>query len=428
MSQLTAHIIPRDEHPVSRKNISPSALKVMYRLENAGFKAFLVGGAVRDMLLGIQPKDFDIATNAHPEQVHKLFSNSRLIGRRFKLVHILFGREIIEVATFRSSGEQLQNDQGMLVRDNVYGDIEEDVVRRDFTTNALYYSATDFAIYDYVDALKDIENRQLKLIGIPEERYREDPVRMLRAVRFAAKLDFAIETQAEEKITELAHLMQMVAPARLFDEIIKLFVSGKGGRIYQYLKHHKLFDSLFPHVADTLRNNAQSAYYDAFITAGLVNTDKRIQVDKPVTPAFMYAVLLWPEVHRIWQQKISEGTSEFPAMQQAGYEATQAQLPFIMITKRFLLMMKEIWEMQLRLTKNNERRAKQLIHNPRFRAGYDFLLLREQAGEQLEGLGEWWTHFQESNPVPKSSTKSRTGKERFRPRRPANKAGKRPRS
>jgi poly(A) polymerase len=303
MSQLTAHIIPRDEHPVSRKNISPSALKVMYRLENAGFKAFLVGGAVRDMLLGIQPKDFDIATNAHPEQVHKLFSNSRLIGRRFKLVHILFGREIIEVATFRSSGEQLQNDQGMLVRDNVYGDIEEDVVRRDFTANALYYSATDFAIYDYVDALKDIENRQLKLIGIPEERYREDPVRMLRAVRFAAKLDFTIETQAEEKITELAHLMQMVAPARLFDEIIKLFVSGKGGRIYQYLKHHKLFDSLFPHVADTLRNNAQSGYYDAFITAGLVNTDKRIQVDKPVTPAFMYAVLLWPEVHRIWQQK-----------------------------------------------------------------------------------------------------------------------------
>ena len=204
MAALPVRITPRDQHPVSRKNISPSALKVMYRLENSGFKAYLVGGGIRDLLLGIQPKDFDIATDAHPEQVHKLFSNSRLIGRRFKLVHVLFGREVIEVATFRSGSEnenaaQQQTSEGMLTRDNVYGTIEEDAMRRDFTANALYYSATDFNIYDYSNALADIEEKTLRLIGDPDERYREDPVRMLRAIRFSEKLGFKLSTMPSKK-------------------------------------------------------------------------------------------------------------------------------------------------------------------------------------------------------------------------------------
>lgn len=421
MKSPQARIIPRNEHSISRKLISPSALKVMYRLEQAGFKAYLVGGSIRDILLGIQPKDFDIATNAHPEQVHKLFSNSRLIGRRFKLVHVLFGREVIEVATFRASSDkeespsQRQTADGMLTRDNVYGTIEEDALRRDFTANALYYSATDFNIYDYTNAIEDIEDKQLRLIGDPEERYREDPVRMLRALRFAEKLGFSIESNAEHAISDFAQLMQSVASARLFDEVIKLFVSGCGLNIYFRLKQHTLFEAMFPAVANSLANHDSKGTYDRFIQAGLLNTDKRIKEDKPITPAFLYAVLLWPEVHRLWIQKQSEGLPEFPAMQQAAQTAIESQLSSIMIPKRFLLNMKEIWEMQIRLTKNHGNRGLQIVQLPRFRAGYDFLLLRESAGEIIPGLGDWWTKFQITNPPPEH--KRRTERPKSRPSR-----------
>jgi len=375
----------------------------MYRLENAGFKAYLVGGCIRDLLLGIQPKDFDIATDAHPEQVHKLFSNSRLIGRRFKLVHVLFGREIIEVATFRGSNNdsaaQQQTAEGMLTRDNVYGTIEEDAIRRDFTANALYYSATDFNIYDFCDSLEDISQKTLRLIGEPEERYREDPVRMLRAIRFAEKLQFSIETKAEQEIHSLSHLMSMVAPARLFDEVIKLFVSGYGEKIFERLLSNGLFKAMFPAVEHTL-TRAENTHYLNFIRAALANTDRRINQGKPITPAFLYASLLWPEVHRLWSRKLAEGLSDFPALQQAGHLAIESQLPHVMIPKRFILMMREIWEMQIRLTKNNQRKGLLLITHPRFRAGYDFLLLREHSGEINPGLGEWWTQFQVEHPVP----------------------------
>jgi len=412
MASTPVRIVARDHHPVSRKLISPNALKVIYRLEKSGFKAYLVGGCIRDILLGIQPKDFDIATDAHPEQVNKLFSNSRLIGRRFKLVHVLFGREVIEVATFRGSSDHAtakqQTSEGMLTRDNVYGTIEEDAARRDFTANALYYSATDFCIYDYTNALSDIEQRTLKLIGHPDDRYREDPVRMLRAIRFAEKLDFEIEEDAETNITELSHLMSLVAPARLFDEVIKLFVSGYGVHIFKRLQQHGLFKVMFPAVAHALDQDS-SGTYEAFLLASLRNTDKRIRSNKPITPAFLYASLLWPDVHRAWQQKMNEGLSDFPALQQAGHQAIESQLPSVMIPKRFILMMREIWEMQIRLTKNSGRRAAQLITHPRFRAGYDFLLLREQANEISPGLGAWWTQYQVENPVPET-----------RPRRPQN--------
>lgn len=416
MSGPQVRIIPRDSHPISRKQLSPSALKVMYRLENSGYKAYLVGGCIRDLLLGIQPKDFDIATDAHPEQVHKLFSNSRLIGRRFKLVHVLFGREIIEVATFRGSNEgshaQQQTSDGMLTRDNVYGTIEEDAARRDFTANALYYSATDFNIYDYSGALDDIEQNTLRLIGNPDERYREDPVRMLRALRFSEKLNFDIEQAAEDKIYEHASLMSNVAPARLFDEVIKLFVSGHGRDIFKRLYETKLFHTMFPSVAHVLDKD-KSQVSIQFIEAALNNTDKRILQDKPITPAFLYASLLWPEVRRIWEHKVQiEGLSDFPALQQAGHTAIENQLPSVMIPKRFILMMREIWEMQIRLAKNTSRRASQLVTHPRFRAGYDFLLLREQAGELSPGLGAWWTNYQKTNPPPEKPKHTRTTKRR----------------
>lgn len=413
MAALPVRITPRDQHPVSRKNISPSALKVMYRLESSGFKAFLVGGGIRDLLLGIQPKDFDIATDAHPEQVHKLFSNSRLIGRRFKLVHVLFGREVIEVATFRSGSEnenaaQQQTSEGMLTRDNVYGTIEEDAMRRDFTANALYYSATDFNIYDYSNALADIEEKTLRLIGDPEERYREDPVRMLRAIRFSEKLNFQIERDAEQKIHELSHLMSLVATARLFEEVIKLFASGYGAAIFERIYENGLFSAMFPSVAHTLEKAESDCHVD-FIRASLVNTDKRIAQEKPITPAFLYAALLWPEVLRLWQQKLDEGLSDFPALQQAGHIAIESQLPHVMIPKRFILMMREIWEMQIRLEKNSSRKAAQLITHPRFRAGYDFLLLREASKEIAPGLGAWWTRYQKENPPPPQPSRRKNG-------------------
>ena len=407
MSDLNPNIVPRDQHPVSRNLISPSALKVMHRLHSKGYEAFLVGGGVRDILLGKHPKDFDISTNAHPEQVHALFKNSRLIGRRFKLVHILFGREMIEVATFRGKADEQskksetnQSEHGMLLRDNVYGTVEEDAVRRDFTVNALYYSAQNFCVYDYLDGLKDIKAQQLRIIGDPETRYREDPVRMLRALRFAAKLNFDIEPSSSNPIFEMAPLLGNIPPARLFDEMLKLFLSGHAVEIFENLLHYKLFDALFPQVNHTLKTNKQAEYYKHFILKGLKNTDTRIRAEKPVTPAFLYATLIWPEVNRKWQQLQSEGVPEFPALQQASQSAIQNQLAHISIPKRFTLMMKEIWEYQIRLTKTQGKRPLLLIEQPRFRAAYDFLLLREQAGEDVNGLGQWWTKFQVKNPAP----------------------------
>jgi len=403
MSDSFPNIISREHHPVSRNLISPSALKVMHRLHTNGYEAYLVGGGVRDILLGLQPKDFDIATNAHPEQVNDLFKNSRLIGRRFKLVHIMFGRELIEVATFRGQAiedSKKQSEQGMLLRDNVYGSIDEDAIRRDFTINALYYSPKNFSVYDFVNSLEDIKNKQISLIGDPETRYREDPVRMLRAIRFSSKLTFDIAPPTRTPIRELAPLLGNISPARLFDEVLKLFLSGYALNTFQKLLEFQLFDPLFPKISTTLRTSERSSFYKSLIDEGLKNTDTRILAEKPVTPAFLYATLLWPEVDRYWQELQSSGVPEFPALQQAGQQALHDQVKHITIPKRFSLMMKEIWEFQIRLKKIQGKKPSQLIEHPRFRAAYDFLLLREQAGEQLNGLGKWWTDFQVDNPAP----------------------------
>ncbi|MFK7161715.1 polynucleotide adenylyltransferase PcnB [Marinospirillum sp. MEB164] len=397
---LKRQILPRAQHPLSRSEIHDGALKVLYRLHNQGFEAYLVGGCIRDRLLGIRPKDFDVATNATPEQVNQIFRNSRLIGRRFRIVHVRFGREIIEVTTFRGTQQQpsqaqhQQTEEGMLLRDNVWGSIEEDAARRDFTINALYYNIADFSIHDFTGGLQDLEQRQLRLIGDPETRYREDPVRMLRAVRFAAKLDFQLEAQTAAALRPCASLLLQVAPARLFDEVLKLFLSGKAVKTFHLLQEQHLFQFLFPATAEAFREDPTSL---KLVEQALANTDLRIEQEKPVTPAFLYAALLWPGVKMRFDKKLSEGCPPFPALQQASQRLLEMQSQHITLPKRFAFPMREIWDLQLKLPQPHGKKAWQLLQHPRFRAAYDFLLLREAAGEATQGFGQWWTAFQETD-------------------------------
>ena len=416
--------VSRDNHSVSRKLISNNALKVLYRLESAGFEAYLVGGCIRDILLGHSPKDFDIATNAHPEQVHKLFRNSRLIGRRFRLVHVHFGREIIEVATFRANhpedkptvshakGQQKSatSDAGMLLRDNVYGTVEEDAARRDFTANALYYSISDFAIHDYGQGIEDIDNRTLRMIGEPSVRYQEDPVRMLRAARFAAKLGFQIEEQTQAPIYDMGKLLLNIPPARLFDEALKLFQSGHAEQSYLLLREHGLFKFLFPGT-DQLLDGSNSDFIERLILNTCQNTDKRIAENKPVTPIFLFAAFLWPRVMEHWEEQ-KQHMPPVPALTKAAHMALDEQVKATAIPRRFSTAIKEIWDLQIRLQRRNGKKAFSLMEHPRFRAAYDFILLREQAGEDLDGLGQWWTDFQHSDDNIKQKMASKEGHQR----------------
>lgn len=396
-----AHIYTRDQHPVSRKLISRPALKVMKKLQEAGYSALLVGGAVRDILLGRTPKDFDVATDATPEQIRSLFRNSRIIGRRFRIVHVYFGPEIIEVTTFRGHHDEnddldkhhaARNDQGMLLRDNVYGTIEEDALRRDFTINALYYNSADFCVYDFSQGVPDIQQRLLRLIGDPTRRYREDPVRMLRAVRFAGKLGFELEPETQAAIAPQAPLLASVSPARLFDEMLKLFCSGHGRQSLDQLVRHRLLDYL---VHDSRRITDNDFYLQLARTA-LANSDRRLQQGKSITPTFILAALLWPHLQHTLKQY-----QEMPAMA-ALHSASQAvmleQNRQASIPRRLQMGIRDIWEMQLRLQHRYGVRALRALQHPRFRAGYDFLLVREQCGEQTENLGQWWTDMQELEP------------------------------
>jgi poly(A) polymerase len=398
-------VIPRDEHCISRKNINDSALKVMARLRGQGHQAYLVGGAVRDLLLGGHPKDFDIATDATPEAVHALFRNSRIIGRRFRIVHVRFGREIIEVTTFRGhhdndagsvtesgDNQSRQSASGRLLRDNVYGTLEEDAVRRDLTVNALYYDSGKFEVFDHVHGLQDLERRSICIIGEPAVRYREDPVRMLRVLRFAAKLDFGIEQHTARAIPASAHLLADIPSARLFDEFLKLFLSGHAAATLKQLLKHDLLKYLFPDTADCLRSDATGL---ALVHAAMNNTDLRIARDKPVTPAFILAALLWPVVKRRALKLQDHGDPAMAAMHSAGQQVIADAARHIAIPRRFSQPMREIWEFQPRLERRQGRRAAELVDHRRFRAAYDFLLLREQAGEETGDLGSWWTEFQE---------------------------------
>ena len=389
----------------------------------------MVGGGVRDLLLGREPKDFDVATDATPEDVKQIFRNCRLIGRRFRLAHVHFGREIIEVATFRgmheATSDQAKQDSnnGMLLRDNVYGTIEEDALRRDFTVNALYYNIEDFSVVDYADGLKDLQAGVLRLLGDPEQRYREDPVRMLRAARFAAKLGFTINPACEKPLFENGDLLNGVPSARLFEEVLKLFLGGTALHAFEKLRHFDLFRHLFPETDESLSHEEQG-FPVTFVIRGLKNTDARVRAGKPVTPAFLFAVFLWEPVRRRMQQLEARGESRHDAMMEAGREAIDRQISRVAIPKRFSLQMREIWNMQHRLEQRGKRTMR-LLEHPRFRAAYDFLLLRAESGEIDLALAQWWTQIQEVNEERRIEMAGATGgdskkRRRRRPRkRPA---------
>jgi poly(A) polymerase len=423
------------DHTIAASLISENSMRVVSRLKGAGYEAYLVGGCVRDLLLGREPKDFDVATNAHPEQVEHLFRNCRLIGRRFRLAHVRFGREIVEVATFRGGvapeasdaqgraiakdpasvsgsgapGATDQSDSGRIVRDNVYGTtLEEDALRRDFTVNALFYDSGDGSVIDYTGGLADLRLGSMRLVGNPQIRYREDPVRMLRAVRFAAKLGFRIHPDSEAPLFELGYLLEDIPSARLFEEVLKLFMGGCAVQTFELMRHYQLFRHLFPQTEASLEH---SGPHIGLLTHALTNTDVRIAEDKPVTPAFLFAALLWGPMRLLAEQlrgadsdvqgrtsvaggRTPGATGEIQAMEAAADMVISRQIRRVAVPKRFTVPMREIWAMQPRFAQRSGKRPLRLLAHPRFRAAYDFLLLRNAAGEPLQELCDWWTELQ----------------------------------
>ena len=430
----SSHIIERSAHNISRDNISENALKVLYRLHKSGYQACLVGGAVRDLALGLEPKDFDVATDASPEEVKSLFRNCRLIGRRFRLAHVFYGRDIIEVATFRGMGEGEEEDEqrthteeGRILRDNVYGTIEEDAWRRDFTINSLYYDIKDFSVIDYMDGIADIKQGVIRLIGDPEQRYREDPVRMLRAVRFAVKLGFKIEAASEKSIFEMAGLLSDISSSRLFDESVKMFMSGQALQTFELLRHYNLFAQLYPLTEQAL-SIEEHDYPIMLVAQAMKNTDERLQSGKSVTPAFLYSALLWEPIRQKMQLiQEKEGLPEFPAMQKAIAKVLSQQSQHTSIPKRFSIFMREVWQLQGRFNFMSGGRPYKLLEHPRFRAAYDFLLLRAGCGEIDQKTADWWTRFQEMSAAERKKIThggSRSGgRKRSRRRKPSSDGG-----
>ncbi len=390
------------EHKINRNHISPNALKVLSQLETGGYVAYLVGGAVRDLVLGHTPKDFDISTNAKPEQIRSLFRNSRIIGRRFKLVHVRYGREVIEVSTFRASHDEAEHkdhavsaDDGRILRDNVYGDIDSDVWRRDFTINALYYNSSNETVIDYMSGIADLEAGVLRLIGDPMTRFREDPVRTIRALRFSAKLGFEVESDTHAAIDHSKHLLKTVSPARLFDEVVKLFHGGYALDVYHLLNQYGFSELFFPATEKLLQQQDYSKY-KGFIESALSNTDKRIRQDKPVTPAFLVAVMLWPVVQHTVEQDHSRKTHLYDKYQKAVHQVISEQINHLTMPRRFSQMAREMWILQLRFQQQKGRKALNLLQHKRFRAAYDLFYLRAHScASDLMPLADWWTQIQE---------------------------------
>lgn len=401
---ITAHRVGKREHRIDPHLLSKNAVKVTKTLQDAGYEAYIVGGAVRDLLLGIAPKDFDVATNATPDQVQKLFRRSRLIGRRFQIVHVTFygnrgghnsrdQTEIIEVSTFRAllegEGHHIA-ESGRILRDNVWGSQAEDATRRDFTINAMYYDPESQIVLDYHGGIKDIRARLLRMIGNPTQRYREDPVRMLRAVRFSAKTGFAIDTASLKPISKLAPLLNDVPEARLFDEILKLLMSGHAWACLTSLRDAGLHQGILPLLDAILEQNED----ENFAKLALERTDQRIADGKPISPGFLFATLLWHSVSRIWQANIKSGQPAVAALQDAIDTALSAQRKTFAIQRRHESDMREIWGLQPRFEKRVGKMPYRLLESPRFRAGYDFLCLRCATGELPESLANWWEKFQ----------------------------------
>ncbi len=434
-------VIPRAEHPISRQHISPNALRVLYRLRESGHQAFLVGGCLRDLMLGAKPKDFDVATSARPEEVKRCFRNCRLIGRRFRLAHVFFGHEIIEVATFRAAsaplpgeetaddpdillevgaseddpeteaevdaarardaedddGDRVLDDGGRILRDNTYGSIEEDVWRRDFACNALYYSIEDFTVRDYVGGAEDVKARRLRLIGDPVQRYREDPVRMLRAARFEAKLGFTLDPATEAPIAQLRGLLNEVPAARLFDETLKLFLTGHGVRSLEVLRSRGLLEVLYPAVEHCLAKHPGGPV-EQLLLAGLANTDERVRAGKSVTPTFLFTLLLYGPIAAWIEKQPPENWADVGTILDACDMVLRDSQRHVTIPKRFSLGVRDMFALQPQLERPRSRRVLRLIDQPRFRAAYDLLLLRAKVGMASQELADWWSALQEADP------------------------------
>lgn len=415
--------IPRKKHKISRDQINSCALKIATELQQAGYSAFIVGGAVRDLLLGLKPKDFDVATNATPEEVRTIFRRSRIIGRRFQLVHVMCGSVTVEVSTFRgplpSNTGSAENtikhtDQhGRLLHDNVFGSQEEDAIRRDFTINALFYDPTSEKIYDFLKGFNDIKEKKLRIIGSPEKRYREDPVRMLRAVRLAAKLNMQLDPATAAPIGDLAPLLQNVPPARLFDEMLKLLLSGHALACVIDLRARGLHHGLLPMLDMIL----EQPLGERFITLALKNTDQRIQQNKPVSPGFLFASLLWHEILTAWKKHQSAGEKLISALYMAIDEILTIQHEKLAIPRRFDVVIKEIWTMQPRFQTRSGSKPFRLITNPRFRAAYDFMLLRCESGELDNNIGEWWKAFVNADAEKRKAMLIKNGEQKKRRKR-----------
>ena len=429
-------ILSSDIHGIDCALISRNAIRVTDTLQQAGYRAFIVGGAVRDLLLGIAPKDFDVATDATPEEVQKLFRRARLIGRRFQIVHVQFGQEIIEVSTFRAlvdtpqdapqaapaggaPGRRSRRDEldrrthavdasGRVLRDNVWGEQHEDATRRDFTINAMYYDPATQTVLDYHNGMADVRARMLRMIGDPATRYREDPVRMLRVVRFAAKLGFEIDDATRAPITALADLIHNVPAARLFDEMLKLLLSGHALACLQQLRKEGLHHGLLPLLDVVL----EQPHGESFVTLALNNTDARVRAGKPVSPGFLFATLLWHDMQQRAQQFERDGEYPVPALHRAMDDVLDKQTEKLAIHKRYSADMREIWGLQARLEKRSGRSALKLIEHQRFRAGYDFLLLRCESGELDPSIGQWWTAFIEGDSAAREALLSQGGSQR----------------
>ena len=419
----TLPAIPKANHTIDPNLISPAAVRVTRRLQDSGYEAYIVGGAVRDLLLGAHPKDFDVATNATPEQIKGLFRSSRIIGRRFQIVHVRDGREIIEVTTYRGPhgtddappATSRQSDKGLLLRDNVYGTLEEDTARRDLTINAMYYDPSKEVVLDQLAGCEDLQARLIRIIGDPKARYREDPVRMLRVIRFAAKLSFDIEPRTKEAIRECAPLLQEIPAARLFDEFLKLFMAGHGNPTFHMLLDHDLLLALCPSAAEAITKDPS---FKGMVSMAMANTDQRVKDGRPVTPAFLLAALLWPAVKTRASQLTLEDMPPSQAINSAGQQVTAETCQSMSIPKRFSIPMREIWELQVKLERQQKRRLKDILAGRRFRAAYDLLLLRAQAGHGVDAAASFWTEQQRLHPDLVGSAKPTDDKQHFKRRRP----------
>lgn len=388
-------VIPVSTHGITRDRLSSGARRTCETLQQHGHKAYVVGGAVRDLLIGADPKDFDIATDATPEEVRRHFRRARIIGRRFQIVHVMMGQETLEVTTFRGLlDEKTKTDEhGRVLHDNVFGSHAEDAARRDFTANALYYDPATEAIIDYHHGVGDLKQKTLRMIGEPRARYREDPVRMLRAVRLAAKLGLVIDPEARQPIREMADLLENVPPARLFDEMLKLLTSGHSVKCITQLRDEGLHHGLLP-LLDVILEQPMG---EKFVMLALANTDERIRRGKGTSPGFLFATLLWHEVLVHWEKLKAKNEAKIPALYQAMDTVLDVQGEKLAITRRIAGDIKDIWSLQPRFEQRAGKRPYALLEQPRFRAGYDFLLLRGQAGEIDMELGEWWTRFQDAD-------------------------------